>query len=73
MKKIIYDISRCDFCGTCVAVCPHDAIILAETTLEIITEKCTNCQKCVTICPVNALQIGNLTSKSMVDEHEKSL
>jgi ferredoxin len=47
----------CDYCGTCVGVCPEDAIELAETRLQIIDERCTRCSKCVWICPVEALQL----------------
>jgi len=45
---------RCDFCGTCVAVCPWDAIDLYEARI-VITEKCTDCMLCVYVCPVEAL------------------
>ncbi len=55
MKKIIYNRELCDFCGTCVGVCPHDAIELSENDLEI-TDKCTVCMNCVYICPIRALE-----------------
>ena len=48
--------NRCDFCGTCVSVCPTDAIELDEVQLEIVESKCTDCKNCVKICPVNALE-----------------
>jgi Fe-S-cluster-containing hydrogenase component 2 len=48
--------NRCDFCGTCVSVCPVDAIVLYEAKLEIVTEKCIGCKNCVTICPIDALE-----------------
>ncbi len=43
---------RCDFCGTCVAVCPADAIELKESSIRVIPEKCTRCGDCVAICPL---------------------
>jgi NAD-dependent dihydropyrimidine dehydrogenase PreA subunit len=46
---------RCDFCGTCVAVCPVDCIELAEFRLTIDRDICTLCMNCVTVCPVEAL------------------
>lgn len=55
MQGISYRRDLCDFCGTCVAVCPHDAIELSENDLQI-TEKCTQCMNCVYICPVRALE-----------------
>lgn len=56
MKKITHIRELCDYCGTCVAVCPHDAIELLEFDLNI-TDRCTVCQKCVDICPISALEV----------------
>jgi len=46
---------RCDFCGTCVAVCPVDCMELAESRLTIDHQICTRCLNCVQVCPVEAL------------------
>ncbi|OQX86485.1 4Fe-4S ferredoxin [candidate division KSB1 bacterium 4484_87] len=46
----------CDFCGTCVSVCPVDAIELLEAVLIIDQEKCIDCMKCVIVCPLRALE-----------------
>jgi MinD superfamily P-loop ATPase len=51
-----YRQSQCDFCGTCVGVCPENAIELAETTLVILEDLCTACMNCVIICPTAALE-----------------
>ena len=32
--------SACDECGTCVSVCPENALILAESTPVIVLEVC---------------------------------
>ena len=47
--------SVCDICGTCVAVCPVDAISVTEFNVKIDNEKCINCMKCVIVCPVKAI------------------
>jgi len=47
--------NRCDFCGTCVAVCPVDAIELSEINISIIHETCTDCDLCIWVCPINVL------------------
>ena len=47
----------CDYCGTCVSVCPVDAIILHESKIEIDQETCTECLKCVKVCPVRVLEV----------------
>ena len=47
--------NKCDFCGTCVGVCPENCIDLGEAELSIDHQICTMCHKCVWICPVEAL------------------
>lgn len=38
--------------GTCVRVCPFDAIVINEKGIAVIDpEKCTGCGKCVGVCP----------------------
>ena len=49
------DETKCDFCGTCVGVCPENCIELRETVLSIDYDSCTICEKCIWICPVAAL------------------
>jgi ferredoxin len=51
-KRVVIDSERCDFCGTCVAVCPEDAIELKRTTVIIDDELCTSCRLCIDICPL---------------------
>ena len=46
---------RCDICGTCVAVCPVDAISVSEFKVNIDNDKCIMCMNCVTVCPVKAI------------------
>ena len=48
----------CDVCGTCVAVCPVDAIIVSEVAVQIDNEKCIQCLNCVTVCPIKAISGG---------------
>lgn len=45
----------CVLCGTCVGVCPADALTLEMDSLRIREEKCVSCGSCVTVCPVGAL------------------
>ncbi|MBW6458754.1 MAG: 4Fe-4S binding protein [FCB group bacterium] len=53
---MIIQTNLCDQCGTCISVCPVDALMLTEHTLVIDHEKCTECMLCVHICPVAALE-----------------
>ncbi len=49
----------CDICGTCVAVCPVDAIVVSEFRVNIDNEKCTNCLNCLKACPIKAITEGD--------------
>ena len=53
---IYVDDYKCDYCGTCVGVCPEHCIDLSESQLEIDEKTCTECMKCVLVCPVEALK-----------------
>jgi ferredoxin len=47
----------CDFCGTCVGICPADAIELKEFSIRFDSERCTLCGFCEDICPLGALEV----------------
>jgi ferredoxin len=46
----------CEICGTCVGVCPSDAIIIEGKDIRIDNEKCISCMACVKVCPVGAVK-----------------
>ena len=55
----------CTQCGTCIAVCPVDAIGLDHHTTRGLLPRidkacCTRCGKCVTVCPGKALKMNDL-------------
>lgn len=62
---IIVHSEVCDLCGTCVGVCPFDAIELTETRLTIIHSRCTRCNFCVEICPFEALAMQSEPSPAV--------
>ncbi len=44
--------------GTCVAVCPFDAIVMGDDGLpKVDPEKCTACGKCVDACPKSVMAL----------------
>lgn len=55
---VIVDKKLCDRCGTCIAVCPENALLLTES-LSVDTTRCNQCGKCVAICPLAALSLEN--------------
>jgi len=52
---IIIDQQLCDLCGTCVGVCPVDAIIIEKQEITVKSDICISCSACVHVCPVDAL------------------
>ena len=56
-SRILIDNERCDFCGTCVAVCHVDAIELKISTILVDPEVCTLCEACVDICPLGIPEV----------------
>tara|TARA_B100000029_G_C17227338_1_gene834061 strand:- start:466 stop:639 length:174 start_codon:yes stop_codon:yes gene_type:complete len=51
--------NKCDFCGSCVAVCPPDCIDLKESSISIQHDVCIDCNLCVYICPIDVLHEKN--------------
>ena len=55
---MIINTELCDICGTCVSVCPVDAINVEEFRVWIDAEKCIECGKCKQVCPARAISGG---------------
>ena len=51
--------NKCDFCGSCVAVCPPNCIDLKEATIAIDDNICIDCNLCIYICPIDVLYEKN--------------
>ncbi len=52
---IIVNQQICDLCGTCIGVCPVDAIVIERLNISINSDSCINCPACKYVCPVDAL------------------
>ena len=58
-KLIEVDMEKCISCGSCVALCPVEAITLAEDSSVVFNkDKCvgSTCSACVDACPVRAIK-----------------
>ena len=64
---IIVNQQVCDLCGTCIGVCPVDAIIIERLKISIDSDSCINCFACKYVCPVDAL------SEDMTEQSFESL
>jgi ferredoxin len=50
------DHEHCDVCGTCVSVCPTDAIRVREFSVSIDPKICVKCGNCLRVCPMHAIR-----------------
>ena len=58
-KLIEVDAEKCFSCGSCVALCPVEAIIIEkDSTVKFNKEKClgSTCSICVDACPARAIK-----------------
>jgi Na+-translocating ferredoxin:NAD+ oxidoreductase RNF subunit RnfB len=58
-KLIEVDSDKCFSCGSCIALCPVEAISLTQdSTVEFDKEKCvgSTCSVCVDACPARAIK-----------------
>ena len=69
-KLIEVDTEKCFNCGACVALCPVEAITLAEDCSIVFNkEKCvgSTCSACVDACPVRAIKSVKQTSLELAN------
>ncbi len=64
--EVSYRYTSCKNCGTCVKVCPVNAITLDDDGVHIDRKKCTLCEECVKNCVPQALSVSG--KKMTVEE-----
>lgn len=64
----VVDQTRCDGCGSCVAVCPAEAIVV-EAAAQVEPAKCIGCGQCVMSCPREAIVLETV---SQAAAHQRS-
>ena len=47
--------NKCDYCSTCITVCPVDCIEVRESSIKIDDKTCIDCNLCIYICPIEVL------------------
>lgn len=57
--------------GTCVDVCPFDAINIVNGIAEIDKDKCTACGKCIDICPKKIIDLVPYSQLVVVECNNK--
>jgi ferredoxin len=64
----VVDQTRCDGCGSCVAVCPAEAIAAAAVA-QVEPAKCIACGQCVMSCPREAIVLETFSQGAV---HQRS-
>lgn len=73
----------CTGCGTCISMCPENAITIRMNDKkgiylpELSAEKCINCRVCLKVCPqgkknieqINSENFGKNTTEFLIGEH----
>jgi len=55
--RVIVDIDLCIDCGSCISLCPTDALTFnGEERLKFSYEKCIGCLLCIDSCPRFAIE-----------------
>jgi pyruvate formate lyase activating enzyme len=54
----MYSPTRCIKCGTCVDICPENAITLHSDGIITDSGLCTLCGKCAEVCPTKAIEMS---------------
>lgn len=56
--SVIVEQEECRGCGSCIDVCPTQALVKPEAKIkiEIIADRCLECGECISECPNDALR-----------------
>ena len=73
-KLIEVDSEKCFSCGSCVALCPVEAInVETDSTIRFHKEKClgSTCSICVDACPARAIKSTKQSNCEHAESHRK--
>ncbi len=58
LKKAFVNKTFCVACGSCMKVCPRNAISIPKGIFAVIDhEKCVGCKQCSLICPASTIDM----------------
>jgi ferredoxin len=64
---VVIDQDKCSGCGTCVAICPYEALELKDGKSTLKENTCKGCGACVAVCRNNSIQQVIFTNYDMID------
>ena len=69
-RELMHRAERCELCGDCVAVCPHQAISIDDDRVRIDRVRCELTAGCISECPNGAYEIvgREMTVEEVMDE-----
>ena len=77
LETVTVDPALCAGCGTCVEVCPYDALRLEPWgTAQVSTvdhNRCMGCGACVAVCPNKAIGGGSFTDRPIQEQLAQAL
>jgi heterodisulfide reductase subunit A len=64
----VVEAARCIRCRSCMSVCPHGAIRMAEEGAVSDPAFCQGCGFCAAACPSHAAQLTNFSDRQILDQ-----
>lgn len=69
-EKVVFYYRWCKSCEVCVAICPRDALTMADDYPKLTyPERCTECGLCEVLCPDFAITVPNRHEKKKAARH----
>lgn len=56
--QIFWDTRQCNFCETCIKICPKNALSLSGSRIQTDSGKCDGCGSCAAVCPGQARTVS---------------
>lgn len=77
LESVTVDPVLCSGCGTCVELCPYDALSLVirgnVRVSSVDHDRCMGCGGCVAACPNNAIGGGSFTDQPIHEQLDRVL
>lgn len=68
--KIVYRAHYCVDCGSCVTLCPANAISIVDRKPVVSKDKCLNCRACNDICPISEVIVEKLIAALIFKKYD---